>query len=225
MDFEELLQKWDLKTADRVDHFIANSQFVSERIKRTYKRESTVIYPPVDVDRFSLYRQKENFYITASRLVPYKKTKLIVEAFSKMGDKKLVVIGAGEELEDIKAIASRVKNISVLGYCDDKAMAETISRAKGFVYAAIEDFGIVPIEAMATGTPVIALDDGGTAETVQDKVNGIHFEKQTIEDICDGVKRFETLEFDSQCVRDTALKYTHLKDEFQNFVDSKCKNI
>lgn len=215
------LRKWDLATVSRVNYFIANSKFVSKRIKRIYNRDSTVIYPPVDIDKFSLHRKKENFYVTASRLVPYKKTKLIVEAFSKMKDKKLLVIGAGEELEEIKKIASKVKNINVLGYCDDRIMVETISRAKGFVYAAIEDLGIVPIEAMATGTPVIALNDGGTAETVIDGVNGIHFKKQTIDDICDAVERFENIKFSSSIIRETTLKYTNFQKEFKEFIDEK----
>ncbi|MEA3512978.1 MAG: glycosyltransferase [Campylobacterota bacterium] len=218
------LRKWDLATVDRVDYFIANSDFVKERIKRTYNRDATVIYPPIDIDKFKLYKEKENFYVTASRLVPYKKTKLIVEAFRKMGDKKLLVIGAGEELQEIKKIAGGFDNISVLGYCKDKTMIDTISRAKGFVYAAVEDFGIVPLEAMAAGTPVIALDDGGTAETVVDGVNGVHFKRQTVEDIRDAIKRFENLEFEPQSVRDTTMRYTHFKEEFEKFMESRWKN-
>jgi len=187
-----------------VDFFIANSKFVQKRIKKTYGRDSTVIYPPVDVDKFNLCTQKEDFYITASRLVPYKKTKLIVEAFNKMPDKKLVVIGAGEEFEDIQKIAG--KNITVLGYCDEEIMVATMQRAKAFVYAAVEDFGIVPVEAQACGTPVIALDDGGTAETVVDGVNGIHFETQCVEDIVNAVERFESLKFDAYSIAKGAVK-------------------
>jgi len=219
------IRKWDLTTVDRVDYFIANSKFVQERIKKTYDRDSKVIYPPVDVEKFSLYRQKEEFYLTASRLVPYKKTKLIVEAFNAMADKKLVVIGAGEEFEDIQKIAG--KNITVLGYCDDHIMVDTMQRAKAFVYAAIEDFGIVPIEAQACGTPVMALNDGGTAETVVDGVNGVHFETQCVEDIVNAVARFESLTFDTSRIAKDAKSYatSRFKQEMEDFVASKLMKI
>lgn len=216
------LRKWDLDTVNRVDYFIANSEFVAERIKRIYERDSTVIYPPVNTHAFNLFEEKEDFYLTACRLVPYKKTKLIVEAFNKMPDKKLVVVGGGDEFEEIKFIAK--ENIDIVGYQEFKNMVEYMQRAKAFVYAAIEDFGIVPIEAMATGTPVIALGVGGTAETVIDGVNGIHFQNQTTQDICDAIERFETLTFKPSDVSTTALKYTHFKDEFKKLMDTKCKN-
>ncbi len=219
------IRKWDLATVDRVDYFIANSKFVQKRIQKTYDRDSKVIYPPVDVEKFSLYRQKEEFYLTASRLVPYKKTKLIVEAFNEMLDKKLVVIGAGEEFEDIQKIAG--KNITVLGYCEDSVMVDTMQRAKAFVYAAVEDFGIVPIEAMACGTPVIALDDGGTVETVVDGVNGVHFETQCVEDIVNAVERFESLKFDAASIAKGAESYatSRFKQEMEDFVASKPMKI
>ncbi len=215
------IRKWDLATVDRVDYFIANSKFVQERIKQTYNRDAKVIYPPVDVERFSLHRQKEEFYLTASRLVPYKKTKLIVEAFNVIPDKKLVVIGAGEEFKDIQKIAG--KNITVLGYCDDHIMVDTMQRAKAFIYAAVEDFGIVPIEAMACGTPVIALNDGGTAETVVDGVNGVHFKKQNKEDIISAVQRFETLEFDAKKVSQSTQSFSkkRFKQEMMEFINLK----
>lgn len=213
------LRKWDLDTVNRVDYFIANSEFVAERIKRIYDRDSTVIYPPVGTKAFELYEEKEEFYLTACRLVPYKKTKLIVEAFNNMPDKRLIVIGSGEEYESIKAIAK--ENIELLGYQEFENMVKYMQTAKAFVYAAIEDFGIVPIEAMACGTPVIALDDGGTVETVIDGVNGIHFKKQTIDDICDAVERFENIKFSSSIIRETTLKYTNFQKEFKEFIDEK----
>jgi glycosyltransferase involved in cell wall biosynthesis len=215
------LRKWDLASVQNVDYFIANSRFVSERIHRIYERKSHIIYPPVDIDKFTQYNIKEDFYLTASRLVPYKKTKLIVKAFSNMPNKKLVVIGAGEEYDDIKEMAKYSPNITVLGFCSDSVMIETMQKAKGFVYAAIEDFGIVPIEAMACGTPVIALKNGGTAETVIDGVNGIHFKRQTEHDICKAIERFEKLKFDASTIRESTLKYTHFKEEFKLFVDNK----
>lgn len=211
------IRKWDIKTLDRVDYFIADSKFVQERIKRIYKRDSTVIYPPVDVENFNLYEKKEDFYLSASRLVPYKKTKLIVEAFNEMPQKKLVVIGDGEEFNSIKEIAK--ENIEVLGYQEKDVLIKYMQRAKAFVYAAIEDFGIVPIEAMSCGTPVIALDEGGTAETVIDGVNGVHFQEQTKQSIIDALTKFDTMEFDAKTVSQSALKYTSFKEEFQSFVN------
>ena len=217
------LRKWDIDTLDRVDYFVANSKFVQERIKRTYDRDSIVIYPPVDVDRFELYKDKDDFYITASRLVPYKKTKLIVEAFNEMPDKKLVVIGAGEEYDAIKEIAK--ENISVLGYCANDALVDYMQRAKCFVYGAVEDFGIIPIEAMACGTPVVALNQGGTKETIEDGINGIHFQHQTKDDIIKAIKRFESKKFVADDVRVSALKYKDFKDKFGEFVKDRCKDI
>ena len=217
----DYIRKWDLETSDGVDYFIANSDFVSSRIQKTYHRDSIVIYPPVDTSAFSFIEKKQEFYVTASRLVPYKKTKLIVEAFNKMPDKNLVVIGMGEEYEEIVKIAK--PNIKVMGYQNDETLISYMQNAKAFVYAAIEDFGIVPIEAMSCGTPVIALRKGGTAETVVDGVNGIHFQEQTQEDICSAVKRFEKLVFDHEAISNDAESYStnRFKDEIYEYINSK----
>jgi glycosyltransferase involved in cell wall biosynthesis len=214
------IRRWDIESLDRVDYFIANSNFVSQRIKRIYNRKSTVIYPPVDIDKFTLQADKENFYLTASRLVPYKKTKLIVEAFNDMPNRRLVVIGSGEEYEEIKKIAK--SNIQLLGYQSDDVLTDMMQRAKAFIYTAIEDFGIVPIEAMACGTPVIALNRGGTAETVIDGVNGVHFKKQTKVDIIDGVERFEALPFDAEKISQNAKSFAtyRFKKEIKEFIDN-----
>jgi len=210
------IRKWDIATVDRVDYFIANSKFVQERIKRIYNREATVIYPPVNIDIFTLNEAKEDFYLTASRLVPYKKTKLIVEAFNKMPDKKLVVIGSGEEYDSIETIAN--SNVKILGYQSDEVLISTMQKAKGFIYAAIEDFGIIPIEAMACGTPVIALNKGGTKETIINKTTGIHFEEQTQKSIIDAIKRFEKLDLNPSVIRNEAAKYTHFEQELRSFI-------
>ncbi|SFO87988.1 glycosyltransferase [Hydrogenimonas thermophila] len=217
------IREWDIKSNSRVDFFIANSIYVKERIKRIYKRDAVVIYPPVDIDKFTLYTKKEDFYLTASRLVPYKKTRLIVEAFNKMPNKKLIVIGDGEELTYIKNIAKN--NITVLGYQKDEVLINYMQRAKAFIYAAVEDFGIVPIEAHACGTPVIALNEGGTAETIIENLNGIHFKKQSDLDIIEAVNRFEALKFDYKKIRESSLKYRMFQKEFKEFIDRQCKNI
>lgn len=213
------IRKWDIKTLQRVDYFIADSIFVQERIKRIYDRDSIVIYPPVETQKFTFKEPKEDFYLTASRLVPYKKTKLIVEAFNEIGDKKLVVIGSGEEYEAIKRVAKA--NISVLGFCEDKVLIDYMQRAKAFIYAAVEDFGIVPIEAMACGTPLIALNQGATAETLKDGISGIHFEKQTKEEIIKAISRFEETIFDLKAISKDTQKYAlqRFQDEIKSFID------
>ncbi len=213
----EYIRRWDLNTLDRVDYFVANSKFVQERIRRTYNRSSKVIYPPVDIGKFALKIHKEDFYLTASRLVAYKKTELIVKAFNAMPDKKLVVIGSGEQLKKLKKMSRG--NIEIMGYQPDEVLIDTLQKAKAFLYAAVEDFGILPIEAMACGTPVIALNKGGTGETVIDNVNGLHFEEQSVESIINAVERFEHAVFDPKQVRNEAIKYTHFEEQFREFME------
>lgn len=140
---------WDVRTANGVDHFIANSHFIARRIKKVYGRNATVIYPPVDVNRFTISEKKDEYYLTASRLVPYKRIDLVVDAFAHLPDKKLVVIGDGPEMSKIRSKAT--KNIEILGYQDNQSMEEYMRNAKAFVFAAEEDFGITPVEAMACG--------------------------------------------------------------------------
>ncbi len=200
------IREWDIDTLDRVDFFIANSNFVKERINRIYNREAVVINPPVDVDKFRLNIKKENFYLTASRLVPYKRTKLIVEAFNEMPDRELVVIGAGDEYKSIREIAK--PNIKVLGYQSDEVLISYMQRAKAFVYGALEDFGIVPIEAMACGTPVIAFGEGGIRDSVIDGLNGLFFKEQKKDDIINCINRFETLKFDPKVISKSVKKFS-----------------
>lgn len=187
------IRLWDLRTVNGVDEFIAISDYIKRRIWKTYRRESMVIYPPVDVESFEFYDKKEDFYLTASRMVPYKKMDLIVEAFSKMPDKKLIVIGDGPDFKKIKAKAS--KNVTLLGYQPFEVLKEHMQKAQAFIFAAEEDFGITPVEAQACGTPVIAYGKGGALETIVgiDKVNptGVFFKEQTVESICKAVAKFE----------------------------------
>lgn len=185
------LRKWDLKSADNVDYFIANSNHIAKKIKRIYNRHADVIYPPVDVEKFSLATEKEDFYLTASRLVPYKRIDLIIEAFAHMPDKKLIVIGSGPEKERLKAKA--VSNISLIGYQEFDSLKSYMQKAKAFVFAAEEDFGIIVVEAMACGTPVIAGNFGGTTESVVDKKTGVLFPNQTVDSIVEAVKNFDVI--------------------------------
>ncbi|RDI48122.1 glycosyltransferase family 4 protein [Aquicella lusitana] len=191
--FLHKLRLWDLRSANGVDYFIANSHFIANRIRKTYRRDATVIHPPVDIARFMPGHQKEDFYLTASRLVPYKKIDLIVESFSAMPDKKLVVIGDGPDFAKIKAKTG--SNVELLGYQPNEVLIDHMQRAKAFVFAAEEDFGIVPLEAQACGTPVIALGKGGALETVrgiaQEKPTGVFFSEQTVRAVCEAVSVFE----------------------------------
>ena len=187
------IRLWDARTANGVDHFIAISRFIQKRIWKVYRREAEVIYPPVDVSAFSLCKQKEDFYLTASRMVPYKKMDLIVQAFSQMLDKKLVVIGDGPDFEKIKAHAG--PNVTLSGYQPFEVLRDHMQRAKAFIFAAEEDFGIVPVEAQACGTPVIAYGKGGALETVlgleTDHPTGVFFSSQTVAAIQEAVETFE----------------------------------
>jgi glycosyltransferase involved in cell wall biosynthesis len=157
-------RRWDLCTANGVDEFIAISDFIKRRIFKVYRRSSTVIYPPVAVDKFTVFPDKEDFYLAASRMVPYIMMPMIVQAFSAMPDKKLIVIGDGPDLDRCKRLAKG--NVSILGWQPDDILRHYMERAKAFIFAAEEDFGIVPIEAQACGTPVIAYAKGAALETV-----------------------------------------------------------
>jgi glycosyltransferase involved in cell wall biosynthesis len=186
------LRMWDVISSHRVDSYIANSGYIRNRIHKTYRRDAKVIHPPVDISRFALRREKEDFYLAASRQVPYKRIDLIVRAFQSMPDKKLVVLGDGPEHKKIKALAG--PNVEILGYQPDPVLLDYIGRAKAFIFAAQEDFGILPVEAQACGTPVIAFGRGGARETVLDKITGLHFEEQTEASLIDAVSRFERLQ-------------------------------
>ena len=184
---------WDTRTANGVDLFVANSQFIARRIQKVYRRSAAVIYPPVDLRNYTLCKQKQEFYLTASRLVPYKRIDLIVEAFSQMGDRALIVIGDGEQMVKIRAKAS--SNIKFLGHLEPEALREYMQKARAFVFAAEEDFGITPVEAQACGTPVIAYGRGGVCESVRgldcDRPTGVFFAEQTVASIRAAVLEFE----------------------------------
>lgn len=175
---------WDARTSNGVDKFIANSNFISRRIKKIYRRKSEVIYPPVDTSSFTALAPSEgDYYVTCSRLVPYKRIDLIVKTFKEeLKDKNLTVIGDGPEMKKILNISGKSKNINILGFQKHKDMVNTISNSKAFIFAAEEDFGIAPVEAQALGIPVIAFKKGGALETIvgHDEVNptGVFFDEQ-----------------------------------------------
>jgi len=216
---------WDSRTANGVDSFVANSKFIERRIRKIYRRDSEVIYPPVDVAGFSLAREKESFYLAVSRMVPYKMMPAIVEAFSGMPDKRLVVIGEGSEFDKCKAVAG--SNIEMVGFQPFEALRDHMQRARALVFAAEEDFGITPVEAQACGTPVIAFGRGGALETVVDSDDpsvrtGVFFDRQTPDSIRSAVERFEAIgPFDPMVCRRNAERFSpeRFRKEFKEHVD------
>jgi len=226
------IRLWDIRTVNGVDAFVANSAFIARRIYKAYRRESTVIYPPVDVADFPLRTDKEDFYVTASRMVPYKKVDLIVEAFNAMPDKRLVVIGDGPDFAKIKAKAG--PNVQLLGFAGAEALRDHLQRARAFVFAAEEDFGIAPLEAQACGTPVIAFGKGGALETIiplpeaecaasSPAPTGVFFYEQSVAAIVAAVQRFEEVgaAITPEACRENALRFApeRFRAEFTAFVE------
>ena len=220
------LRLWDQSTASRVNTFVANSKYIARRIRNCYQRDAEVIYPPVDVDAFELHETKEDFYLTASRLVPYKRMPLIAEAFSAMPNRKLVVVGDGSDLDKVKAAAG--PNVEVLGYQSTATLRDLMRRARAFVFAAEEDFGITPVEAMACGTPVIAYGRGGATESVIAGQSGLFFEKQTPQSIVEAVDRFEkTLEcYVPSDIRKRAdfFRPERFREQFTDLLQRECRS-
>ncbi|MCC9137784.1 glycosyltransferase family 4 protein [Pontibacter silvestris] len=214
---------WDVAASNRVDHFIANSNYIAKRIAKVYNRQADVIYPPVNTQAFELNEQKEDFYLIASRMVPYKKIDVVVEAFALMPDKRLVVIGDGPDFNKIKAKAT--KNIDLLGYQPFSVLKEYMQKAKAFVFAAEEDFGIVPVEAQACGTPVIAYGKGGSKETIVSGKTGIFFYSQLPVPIKEAVLKFEkdSDSFIPSEIRKHAIKFStqRFEDEITLFIKQK----
>ena len=215
------LRIWDCRTAFGVDAYIANSRFIARRIKKIYGRDAVVIHPPVDVDKFPLCMEKSDYYLTASRLVSYKKVDLSVEAFRLMPEKKLVIIGDGPQHQEIMRRATQ--NIRMLGYQSDAVLRTYMQQARAFVFAAEEDFGITPVESMACGTPVIAYGKGGVRDSVVEGVTGCFFPHQTVESICDAVRRFEATDLKPEDCRRQAEKFavSEFHRAFQAFLSGK----
>jgi len=188
--FMEAFRKWDQRAASRVHQFAAISQAISKRIADAYQRQATVIYPPVEVGKFKPPRKREEFYITVTRLVAHKRLDIMIDAFSQ-SKHPLLIVGDGPELPRLRNIAG--SNIYFLGHLPDEKVIELLGKARGFVCATEEDFGIAIVEAQAAGCPVIAYAKGGALETVIDGVTGIHVPKQTPECFAEAVKRFECM--------------------------------
>jgi glycosyltransferase involved in cell wall biosynthesis len=207
------IRQWDVRTAHGVDKFLANSAYVARRIKKIYGRDAQIIHPPVDIDAFPVRHDKEDFYLTASRLVPYKRVDLIVEAFAQLPDRRLIVIGDGPEMPKLRRLAG--PNVTLLGYQSDAILLDHLQRARAFIFAAEEDFGILPIEAQACGTPVIAYGKGGALETVVGLGNrnvtaptGIFFSDQDFSSVIDTVLQFEHSAINTESCESWAARFS-----------------
>lgn len=185
------IRQFDAIAGSRVDYYISNSDYVGQRIRKTYRRKATTIHPNIDISNFELCNDKQEYYLASSRLVAYKKIDTIIEAFNQMPDKKLVVIGGGPNLEAYRKLANA--NVTVMGYQPFDVLKDKMQHAKAFVFAADEDFGMIPIEAQSCGTPVIAYGHGGSLETVNGGKTGLFFNEQTPEAIVEAVNKFEAM--------------------------------
>ncbi|MFN8381925.1 MAG: glycosyltransferase [Anaerolineales bacterium] len=214
-----LLRRWDRESASRADHLLAISHWTAQKIQQAWGRESYVIYPPVDVDRFSPTKEREDFYIHVSRLVPYKMTAEIIRAFNEL-KLSLIVIGDGPEMPHLQKLAK--DNVKLLGHQPDEVVANLLNRAKAFVYMAVEDFGIAMVEAQAAGCPVIAYRKGGAAEIVQDGETGLLFQEQTSRSLSEAVLQFQTMNFDSKASKENAARFSSKKFrvEFLAYMES-----
>lgn len=217
---------WDRLAADRVDFFIANSKYIQKRIKKYYGRDSIVVYPSINIDKFKPTTPDKigNYFLFVSRLVDYKRCDLVIEAFNDLG-LPLRVIGRGPQKKYLSKIAK--DNIEFLGYLSDEEMQKYYQEAKAFIFAAEEDFGIVPLEAMASGRPVIAYAAGGLLETVVPGVTGEFFKEQTPQCLINAVKSFKPEKYDSRKIREHATKFSNenFKKEFKGAVDEILENI
>lgn len=211
------LRVWDRLAADRVDHFIANSETVRRRIQKYYRRDATVIYPPVDVQKFSVVQRHEPFYLTGGRLVPYKRFDLTVQAFTRLR-MPLKLFGVGPELSRLKAMAG--PTIEFLGKVPDTELWMLMAKAAAFVHPQEEDFGITPVESMASGRPVIAFNKGGAAETVVAGKTGVFFDEQSWEALSDAVIRFKPDDYDPVAIRKHAERFSgeRFAAEIRSFV-------
>jgi len=214
------LHLWDRAAADRVDHFVAISQEVQKRIKRFYKRDSTVIYPPVDTERFQTASTPEDYFLTVSRLIPYKRIDIAIQAFNDLG-LPLFIIGEGRDEKRLKAMAG--PSINFLGRLPDGQLTYYLARCRALIFPGQEDFGLVPLEAMACGRPVIAYAGGGALETVVEGETGLLFSPQSAEALVRTVKNFDDRRFDPLTIRAHAAKYDlkKFKAQLQGFIEER----
>ncbi|NOU92954.1 glycosyltransferase [Paenibacillus sp. LMG 31456] len=213
------IRNWDQLSSQRVDHFISNSHNVSRRIKKYYNRESTVIHPPVSIDRFHPSNANEDYFLIVSRLIPYKRIDLVIEVFNKL-KLPLVIIGDGYDRDRLKKMAG--PTVKMLGYQSDEIISEYYAKCKAFILAGEEDFGITPLEAQANGKPVIAFGKGGAKETVIDGQTGLFFSEHSVTSLTEALVRFNNSTFDSQTIKEHANRFneTRFKQEMLDFINA-----
>lgn len=218
------LRRWDVRTCNRVHHFISISRNVAERIARIYHRSSDVIYPPVNVSQFTVSAKDDGYYLIVTALVPYKKVNLAIETFNRLGE-RLLIVGTGPERMNLEKIAYR--NIEFLGWQSDVELAKLYAGCRALIFPGEEDFGIVPLEAMASGKPVVAFGKGGALETVVvdgDSPTGVFFYEQTVEALSKAVTELKRMRFDPQAIRRHAEKFDRasFKQLLHGFVEGIC---
>jgi glycosyltransferase involved in cell wall biosynthesis len=221
--FAPRLRAWDVRTSNRVHHFVANSRNVAERIQRHYGRSADVLHAPVDTSRFQLSDRDEGYYLIVSALVPYKRVDLAIEVFNRLGE-RLVIVGKGPDLKRLSAQASR--NIEFLGWQSDEELAKLYARCRALVFPGVEDFGIVPLEAMASGKPVVAYGEGGALESVvefSDHPTGVFFYEQTPESLTGALQKLGRLRFDPKSIRAHAEQFDRsaFKRKLGGYIDEK----
>jgi glycosyltransferase involved in cell wall biosynthesis len=214
------IRLWDQVACDRVDYYLANSHHVRKRIQKYYRKDSLVLYPPVETRNFRPQKEHQEYFLIVATLTPYKKIDLAIQLFNKIG-KRLVVIGAGSQLDYFKSIAA--PNVEILGYQDDAIVKHYLENCRGFIMCNEEDFGMAPVEAMACGKPVLAYARGGVLETVVPGETGEFFHELTIESMEDGLGRLIVNEpgYDAQKIHKHAVQFSkeHFKERFQYLLD------
>ncbi len=217
-----MLRRYDVATSSRVNYFIAISDFVKQRIQKNYGRDAEIIFPPVDVDRFAASEQSDDFYLIVSALVPYKRVDLAVDVFNTNG-KKLIIAGTGPESEKLKAMAK--PNIEFLGWRSDEELAQLYSRCTALIFPGEEDFGIVPLEAQASGKPVVAFGKGGALETIIDGKTGVFFSQQTVSDLQSAIEKMQSIQFNSAEIRNHASNFSRpiFKKKMKDFIEEKVR--
>lgn len=222
--FMNYLRLWDVLSANRVDYFVANSENVANRIRKHYTRESEVIYPPVNIAYFHPQESEADFYLCVSRLIKHKRIDLVVEAFNDLG-MELYIIGEGEELKNLKKKARN--NVHLIGRQPDSVVKDYYSKCKAFIFPTEEDFGITPVEAQASGKPVIAFGRGGALETVIDGITGTFFDTQSVESLIDAVRRLETMDIKKENCRKNAEKFSDriYYEKMKKFIEDKWREF
>jgi glycosyltransferase involved in cell wall biosynthesis len=215
-----VLRRWDYRAAQRVDHFIAISREIQARIKTYYQRDSIVIHPPVDLQRYRPQTNPGDYFLIVSRLIPYKRIDLAIEAFNRLG-LPLVIAGEGRDRARLEALAK--PNVQFLGRVPEADLPDLFARSRAFVFPGYEDFGIAPVEAQACGRPVIAFGAGGALDTVIDGQTGVLFKEQQIDDMIAAIKRLGSIKFDPQAARSNAERFsdTAFKEKLGKFIVEK----